>query len=558
MPTNLYGSAFSEYLSPLAASDQLSFGVFMSHVRLDEVSCKIVHDHELFPPFSEVISNEVVGLFGRNGCGKTTLLSAIAGDSRPSSGTIVVQGKVGYLRQVRMEPGHSVAQALGVQDQLAIIDRLENGKGRDGDLDQADWTLPSRLERVLARFGIDNLPLDRSVESLSGGERCRAKLATLLLGEPDILLLDEPTNDLDAEGRETVAELLRSWDGAALVATHDRALLEQVDRIIELSSTRVLSVGGGWSTFEQQREAERARALTALDRAKQEMKHAQKTRQARVERQAQRAKQGRNAAQRRDDSKLQINAQKSRAESTIARNQNVGEEQVSNAKEALDAAKAEVELVVPIRIELPRTGLQRGRILIDARSIGCMFAGRSLFGPIDLIVTGPERIALGGRNGSGKTSLLRIISGGQSAHSGSVERDNTRIAILDQHLALLEPDENALQAMQRHNSQLDHHQAHAALAEFGFRGVSGQRQVSTFSGGEKVRLALACLFSGFEPPQLLILDEPTNHLDIHAIELLEQALKSYDGAIICVSHDKAFCSALGLTRTINLDDAGGA
>ena len=524
----------------------------MSHIHFDGVSISADNQNSLFPPFSESISHEIVGLFGRNGSGKSSLLSAIAGDRTTTRGTITIDGQVGYMRQGAFAAGVSVAHALGVEAQLSMLERIEAGDPLPDDLDNADWSLPARLETTLAKLELPNLSLKREAAELSGGEQCRLRIAALLLTEPDILLLDEPTNDLDDAGRAIVAGLLRDWKGPALVASHDRALLEGMDRIIELSPAGALSVGGGWSTFKAERDEIRAQAIQALEDAEQNAKQARAVQQARSERQARRSKQGKLSSARRDASRLEINAQKSRAEKTSARTAAIGQEQVLQTKAAIEEASARVERIVPVRIKLPASGLQRGQRLLDASRVSCSFDQRTIFGPLDISITGPERIALTGANGSGKSTLLKVISGALPPTAGTVRTEPARTAVLDQHLSLLSPDEDALAAMQRLNPALNKHEAHAALAQYGFRADWCERVVASLSGGERVRLALACLFSGPTPPQLLLLDEPTNHLDVYAIEMLEQALCSYDGAIACVSHDADFRSALKLEKTVDL------
>lgn len=524
----------------------------MSHIHLDGVTIGVAGKSPLFPPLTQAVSHEIAGLFGRNGCGKSTLLATIARQRAPLQGTITIDGRIGMMQQGAFAPGVSIAGALGVQEGIEQLDRLEAGLALEQDFEEADWDLPSRLERVMIRFDLSSFALDHAAARLSGGEQVRVKLAALLLAEPDILLLDEPTNDLDDEGRALVADLLRRWEGPALVASHDRELLEEMDRIVELSPAGSLSVSGGWSAFKEQRDAARAQAKSAFEDAEQSARKARNLKQGRSERQARRSKQGRMTSARTGASKLEINAQKSRAERTSARTKALGEEQVSQASDALGEAAKLVERVVPVSIALPSSGLQSGHILVEACSICVDAGGRRLFGPSDFVVTGPERIALTGRNGSGKSSLVRVISGETQPASGTVQLDAARIAVLDQHLSLLENAEHALAAMKRHNPTLDDREAHAALASFGFRADWSARIVETLSGGEQVRLALACLFSGPVPPHMLILDEPTNHLDIYAIELLERALQEYDGAILCVSHDRVFRDALQLTRQLEL------
>ncbi|NQX94249.1 MAG: ABC-F family ATP-binding cassette domain-containing protein, partial [Erythrobacter sp.] len=370
----------------------------MAHIHLDGLVLDAGDGSSLFAPLTQTISNEVVGLFGRNGGGKSSLLSAIAGGRAISSGSMLIDGTVGLMEQSAFEPGVSLLDALGVTSALQRIARIEAGKPLANDLDEADWELPSRLERFLADFDLSGFALDNPAAALSGGEQRRVRLAAVLLQQPDILLLDEPTNDLDDKGRAMVTDLLARWDGPALVASHDRALLEGMDRIIELSPAGCLSVSGGWSVFKAQRDAARERAQEALTQAKDEARQVQAAHQARSERQARRAKQGKVASARRDDTRLEINARKSQAEKTSARDASFGQERVTKASEAVKVAAAQVERVVPIRIELPPSGLQRGHRLVEARRISFEVDGRRLFGPLDFTVTGPERIALTGAN----------------------------------------------------------------------------------------------------------------------------------------------------------------
>jgi ATPase subunit of ABC transporter with duplicated ATPase domains len=233
---------------------------------LDSISLATPDGRPLFDGLSLAIGRERTGIVGRNGCGKSTLLRLIGGEIEPAGGSVRRAGSIGMLAQLADER-LTVAQALGVSEGLACLRRLDRGEGSLDDAAQADWTLENRIGEALAATGLPALPLDRPIASLSGGERTRVALARLLIEAPDVLLLDEPTNNLDADGREAVARLLEGWQGACVVASHDRSLLGRVDRIVELSPVGITVFGGGWSSFAEQRDAARTRAEADLDRA---------------------------------------------------------------------------------------------------------------------------------------------------------------------------------------------------------------------------------------------------------------------------------------------------
>ena len=180
------------------------------------------------------------------------------------------------------------------------------------------------------------------------------------------------------------------------------------------------------------------------------------------------------------------------------------------------------------------------------------FGERHLFGPLSFDVRGPERIAIRGANGSGKTTLFRLVTGELEPSRGDISRRTNRVAVLDQHVGLLDPALSILDNLRRLNPELTANEAHAALARFAFRNRAALKIAGTLSGGERLRAGMACVFARPQPPFLLLLDEPTNHLDIASIEELENALKGFDGALITISHDQAFLRAIGIEREIVL------
>jgi ATPase subunit of ABC transporter with duplicated ATPase domains len=518
---------------------------------LDSISLATPDGRPLVDGLTLAIGREQTGLVGRNGCGKSTLLRLLAGECEPAGGTIRRAGSIGMLAQLA-DDRLTVAQALGVADGLARLRRVESGEGSLDDATDADWTLPARLDTALVETGLPALATDRRLASLSGGERTRVALARLLIEAPDLLLLDEPTNNLDSEGRRAVAELLARWRGGVVVASHDRVLLERVDRIVELTPIGVTVFGGAWPAFAEARDAARARAEAELSRASAVLRHAERAAQREKEKKARRDKAGRARRAKGADSKMFLDAEKQRAENSAAREGHIADRLIGDRTDALEQARARVEVLTPLSIDLPKTALPGGRELIAFKDVVMAYGDRRLFGPLSFDARGPERIAIAGANGSGKTTLLGLIAGRLEPAAGAISRPTGRVAMLDQHVGLLDPASTILDNLRRLNPDLSDNEARAALARFAFRNKAALQIAGTLSGGERLRAGLACVFARREPPLLLLLDEPTNHLDLTSIEELETALAGFDGAVIAVSHDLRFLQAIGVERQIRL------
>lgn len=256
------------------------------------------------------------GIVGRNGIGKSTLLHLIAGDLHPAAGEVRVTGRCAMMRQEAMEhPDDTIADLFGLRPALAVLERAETGLATADDLAEADWTQPARIEAALVRCGLDADP-QSPLATLSGGQRSRAALAAMVLAAPDVLLLDEPTNTLDRDGRRAVIDLIRDWTGAVITVSHDRALLEGMDTIVELTGLGATRYGGNFSAYRQQKQIER-------DAARHDLAHAEKTRaetarraQQATERKARKDGAGHRARARGDQPKMLLDAARERSEAS--------------------------------------------------------------------------------------------------------------------------------------------------------------------------------------------------------------------------------------------------
>ena len=495
---------------------------------------------------------ERVGIVGRNGVGKSTLLHLLTGERQPASGSIAIDGSIAMLRQtVQVAPDETIADLFGASAALTLLRKAEAGDASAEDLGEAVWTLEARIDEALAGAGLP-LPADTPLSHLSGGQRTHAALAAAMFAAPDFLLLDEPTNNLDRDGRAAVRDLLRGWRGGAIVVSHDRELLEEMDAIVELTSLGAARYGGGWSAYHARKEIERAAVEAELAGAEKRLDAARREAQASTEKQDRRDAGGRRKAARGDMPKIIIGGQKRRAEETRAAVSRLAGRQRDAAQEQLAATRSKIEVVDPLSAGLPPTGLAASRTVLALDDVTAGYGeGHPVIKNLSLAVTGPERVAITGPNGSGKSTLLALVAGMITPWSGTI-RTQVPFAMFDQRVSLLDPSLSIADNFLALSPGATNNQSRAALARFRFRADAADRIVGTLSGGQILRAGLACALGAPQPPQLLILDEPGNHLDIDSLAAIETGLAAYDGALLVVSHDPAFLEAIGITREIVL------
>jgi ATP-binding cassette, subfamily F, member 3 len=478
-----------------------------------------------------IYEGERVGFIGANGAGKSTLFKMLTGQVEPDSGTVAVgRGtKVGYLVQnPTFDPENAVIDEaeLGMAElhQLAHDmrelehrmaeaqgDALEKVLERYQHVQHAfdiagGYAWQHKMEATLLGVGLGRETWEQKVSVLSGGQRSRLALAKLLLSEPDLLLLDEPTNHLDLAAIEWLEGYLAEFTGAVVVISHDRYLLDRLaTRIVWLNRAQIDSYPGNYSAYAEQRALheqtqQRAYELQQKDIAKQEefvrrFKAGQRSKEAK----------GR-------------------------------EKRLERLKESDDLVQ---NVATQQRINLSlKTNLRAGDRVLQVRELSKSYDGRTLWDGVTLDIARGERVGIIGPNGSGKTTMLKVLMNEEQPDAGTVKWGaSLNIGYYDQRLDVLNPKHTLMDAIQTGRNVSDK-SAREVLALMLFRNDDLPKTIDLLSGGEKARVRIAQLL--IDRPNVLVLDEPTNHLDIPSREALESALSQFDGTLLCVSHDRYF------------------
>jgi ATP-binding cassette subfamily F protein 3 len=478
-------------------------------------------------------------LSGRNGSGKTTLLRMIAGETGIDAGELVLaKGTRVALHDQRppRERNLSLRDYVlsGSADLVALEQELARLEQRmaDGDHDQATldayagaqarlehaggYTWRERAMAVVRGLGFVEPDLDRMLSTFSGGELTRASLARTLAGDPDLLLLDEPTNHLDIESLEWLEQRLTTIDAAVILVAHDRWFLEAVGTaVLELEAGRSRFFKGPWHAWRKEQAARELALGRAIERQQAEIE--------RLERFVTRFRAG------------------TRSRQAASRQKRL---------DRMDRVTRDPKDGRALGFSFDKTS-RTGRTVLELERATLRAGDKLLLEDAEMWIERGEHVTLVGPNGAGKTTLVETLVGARELEKGKLRRGhNVTVGFLSQHAEELGDDGTVLEAAQRATG-LTPNKARALLGRFLFSGEDAEKPLDGLSGGERRRLSLAILVSS--GASLLIIDEPTNHLDLESREALEDALRSFDGTVLLVSHDRALLDAVG-TRTLAIED----
>ncbi|MDA0674299.1 MAG: ABC-F family ATP-binding cassette domain-containing protein, partial [Cyanobacteria bacterium] len=503
-------------------------------LRLENIS-KIYPSGEVLKDVNwEVKPGDRIGLVGVNGAGKSTQLKIILGEVEPTTGSVIrpTSLRIGYLNQefevetkrsVREEFWTVFAEANAVHHALMDLPhRMEQADPDELDnliheLDRKQrqfealdgYGLESRIEKILPEMGFDPADGDRLVDEFSGGWQMRMGLGKVLLQEPDILLLDEPTNHLDLETIEWLEGYLKGINTPMVIVSHDREFLDRLcTQIVETERGVSTTYLGNYSAYLAQKAENRAAQLSTYERQQKEI------------------------------AQQQAFVDRFRASATRSTQAKSREKQL----EKMARIDAPITDVRTLKFEFPPAP-RSGREVVQIADLTHYYDDKILFLGANLEIERGDRIAFLGPNGCGKSTLLRLVLGREKPQEGTVAlgQHNVLPQYFEQNQAeALDLNTTAFDTLQAIVPDWKMEQVRALLGQFLFSGDMAFKTVGALSGGEKARLALACML--VRPANLLILDEPTNHLDIPAKETLEAALRQYDGTVLLVSHDRFFIS----------------
>lgn len=530
----------------------------MCYITVNDISYRHPDREVLFNNIAfSIAKGEKVALVGDNGTGKSTLLRIISGMLRPASGNVAVSEIPYYVPQhFGQFDSMTIAGAVGVENKLNALHAILQGDVSEEHYTALadDWDVENRVYCAMASWGLDGFDAGRPMNTLSGGEKTKVFLSGITVNSPSAILLDEPSNHLDATTRETLYSFIASYKGAMLVVSHDRRLLNLLDRTLELTKEGVVAYGGNYDFYKEQKESALDALKNQVGEKQKAIRVARRTAAEAAQRRQRLDSRGEKKALKEGMPRIMMNTLRNKAETSTTRLKNVHSEKIENMAGELRELRGCIPDADKLKIAFENSGIHRGKMLVSAADVNFGYGKDLLWGkPLNLMVCSGDRIVIRGDNGAGKTTLLKLITGKLESTQGSMEREDFSCLYVDQEYSLVDNGSTVLQQVEKYNVRnLPGHELKTELHRFLFPKETWDKPCGMLSGGEKMKLIFCCLVISNDAPDMFILDEPTNNLDIQSLEIVASALKNYRGTLIVISHDASFVDEIGVTDIVRL------
>ncbi|MVZ65468.1 ATP-binding cassette domain-containing protein [Sphingobacterium sp. DK4209] len=501
---------------------------------------------------------EKIALIGHNGVGKSSLLKIIGGYLPLNSGILSCDSTPYYIPQLFDEYATStIGDTLAIGDKLKALNAISNGDAsiENFDILNDDWDIEERAIEALSSWGLTEMHLDQSFNSLSGGQKVKVFLAGITLHRPELILMDEPSNHLDTKSREQLYRLILDSQASMLIVSHDRTLLNLLELTAELSPKGIQRFGGNFQDFSEQKDLEKNALDQQLQNKEKELRKAKDKEREAAERQNKLNARGKKKQEKAGVARIMMNTLRNKAEGSSAKLKSVHQEKIGGIRQELHELRLNLSDLDQMKFGFEQSATYAGKDLVDVKDINFGYAERLLWSEaVSFKIHHGDRINIQGDNGSGKSTLLRLILKDLEPSNGIIVRAPFSSIYIDQDYSIIQSIKSVYEMAESFNqSGLQEHEIKIRLNRFLFGKETWDKSCLALSGGERMRLLLCCLNIASQAPDIIILDEPTNNLDIQNIEILTAALNDFQGTLLLISHDKQFISDLRIEESIDLN-----
>ncbi len=527
-------------------------------IRVSNLTYRLPNQDALLSDISfSIPDGSKCAIVGNNGTGKTTLLNILSGLCLHSSGEIECTDAYLVPQHHGQYDGLTVAQSLLIEDKYRALKAILSGNAseRNFDILQDDWELEERIAAAFQNWDIPYVSLDSQMSQLSGGEKTKVFLSGIDIHHPAVILMDEPTNHLDYESREHLLSYISGANVTILMASHDRILLNSVDAILHLSRQCVRYYPMKYDEFHQLYQQECDAISRHLDAKQRDLGKAKRQARECAERQQKRLARGSKLSDSKCLARIAKGNLKNKSEITASNIAKVQTGRIAAINMEIDELKNLVPEESRIKINVSSSNLHKGKVLVELNSVNFNYTDSNPLWQedINLTILSGDRLHITGKNGQGKTTLLKLITGELNPTTGTIfKADSLSCIYLDQEYGFIDNDKTVLEQLASEAGNMAEHELKIRLHRFLFPTHTWERKCSALSGGEKMRLAICSLMARDSAPNIIIVDEPTNNIDIANMEILAETLRNYQGTLIAISHDMAFISDIELQSSFDL------